>query len=621
MGRRIFFALLWLSLGLWAETINFYHTTITIHPSGALHIEEQIDYDFGDHARHGIFRDIPLRVKIDPYAPEVPVGLEHFSVLSDGKPVPFHRSTIHSDTGGEIVRFRIGDPSRTLTGSHTYTLRYDVARGVYPSSMAGMEAIRWNAVGAGSLVSTRHAVADLILPPVLSRDHVRIRAYTGTYGSQESRAVFHWIDPHHVRFDVRDLVPHEALTVEANYPRGLLGQRADALKGSFFDRLLAGRWHWGALAAFLLWLWQYAKGFGAENRAGPVAPQYYPPEGLSLLQSGLILDKFADKKDLGAAILELGNLGFVEIHKATSGSEPIILRTPKPVDERLTEDQRFLLEEILGKYGRSYIVKSGDPRRAEEINAQLDRVNTLLYDWSVASGRMRANPRRTRTRFLKTAGAAGLVLTILALIGTYRLNGIEPIIITIMATLFIGIGISILIRSLRRKAYSSVFFAVLWLGISGLSFSELLLGSGRLLLHSPIVVLPLLVGAIAFFYRRISIFTRKGLEDYRYLLGYREFMKRVEQDRIRRFLQKDPHYLDRGLPYAVLFGLNRHWLNFYKTLGVAQPGWYYGDVDSLNDFSQDIASQSTPPASESGGFSGGGGFAGGGGGGGGVGSW
>ena len=379
MLLRTLIALLWLSATLWGEVISDYHTTITVRPSGALHIEEVIDYDFGTHARHGIFRDIPLSVKTARYAPELPVGLEHFSVLADGKPVPFHRSTVHSDTGGEMARFRIGDPSRTLTGSHTYTLRYDVARGVYPSSMAGMEAIRWNAVGAGSLVSTRHAVADLILPPALDQDTVRIRAYTGTYGSQGSRADFHWIDPHHVRFEARDLAPHEALTVEANYPKGLLGQRADGLKSSFFDRLLA-HWHWGALAGFLLWLWQYAKGFGAEDRAGPVAPQYYPPKNLSLLQSGLILDKFADKKDFAAAILELGNLGFVEIHKATAGSDPIILRTQKPIDESLTEDQRYLLEEILGKDGRSYTIKSRDPQRAEEINAQLDRVNALLYD-------------------------------------------------------------------------------------------------------------------------------------------------------------------------------------------------------------------------------------------------
>ncbi len=170
-----------------------------------------------------------------------------------------------------------------------------------------MEAIRWNAVGSGSSVPTEHAVADLILPPDLSRDVVRINVYTGTYGSTDSRADYRWIDDHHVQFEVRDLAPHEALTVEANYPEGLLGQRADVLKASATDRLL-GRWHWGALVAFFLWLWYYAKRFGAEDRAGSVAPQYYPPKGLSLLESGLILDKFADKEDFSAAILELGTL-------------------------------------------------------------------------------------------------------------------------------------------------------------------------------------------------------------------------------------------------------------------------------------------------------------------------
>ncbi len=314
MIRLIVSWVLLLTLSASAESIRAYHTTITVHPSGSLHVEEAIAYDFGSLQRHGIYRDIPLTVRVSPYAPEVPIGLTHFSVQLKGKPVPFQCSTIDSQTGGEMVRYRIGDPAKTITGLHTYTLTYDAQRGVYPSSLSGMEAIRWNAVGAGSDVPTKHAVADLILPPALSRDVVRIKVYTGTYGSTDTRADYRWIDDHHVRFEAHDLSPHEALTVEANYPRGLLGQRADALKASTTDQLL-GRWHWGALIIFFLWLWHYAKRFGAEDRAGSVAPQYYPPKGLSLLESGLVLDTFADKKDFSAAILELGHWA---ISKCTS---------------------------------------------------------------------------------------------------------------------------------------------------------------------------------------------------------------------------------------------------------------------------------------------------------------
>ncbi len=121
MVRLIVSWILLLTLSASAESIREYHTTITVHPSGALHVEELIAYDFGSLQRHGIFRDIPLTVKVSPYAPKVPIGLDNFTVQLSGKSVPFQRSTIDSQTGGEMVRYRIGDPAKTITGLHTYT--------------------------------------------------------------------------------------------------------------------------------------------------------------------------------------------------------------------------------------------------------------------------------------------------------------------------------------------------------------------------------------------------------------------------------------------------------------------------------------------------------------------
>jgi len=82
----------------------------------------------------------------------------------------------------------------------------------------------------------------------------------------------------------------------------------------------------------------------------------------------------------------------------------------------------------------------------------------------------------------------------------------------------------------------------------------------------------------------------------------------------------DPLYLDKALPFAMLFGISKHWLKLYEELNVSYPYWYHGYPYGLGDFSDSMQSASTPPSS-SGGVSGGGGFSGGGGGGGGGGSW
>ena len=44
-----------------------------------------------------------------------------------------------------------------------------------------------------------------------------------------------------------------------------------------------------------------------------IAVQYEPPKDLSLLQSGLILDRFTDNEDFAPAVLELAQQGYLEI--------------------------------------------------------------------------------------------------------------------------------------------------------------------------------------------------------------------------------------------------------------------------------------------------------------------
>ena len=47
------------------ERITAYDVDIRVEPSGDLLITEIIDYDFASNSRHGIFRDIPVRLDYD----------------------------------------------------------------------------------------------------------------------------------------------------------------------------------------------------------------------------------------------------------------------------------------------------------------------------------------------------------------------------------------------------------------------------------------------------------------------------------------------------------------------------------------------------------------------------
>jgi uncharacterized membrane protein len=130
--------------------------------------------------------------------------------------------------------------------------------------------------------------------------------------------------------------------------------------------------------------------------------------------------------------------------------------------------------------------------------------------------------------------------------------------------------------------------------------------------------------------------TQKGTALYQKLLGFKEFIKSVEKDRLQEFLKQDENYFDKVLPYAIVFDMADRWKDKLKGLDVPPPKWYSGYYGSsgfntalfMNSLDHSMTAMtnsfySSPHSSGSSGssFGGGGGFSGGGFGGGGGSSW
>ena len=109
---------------------------------GSARVVEAIDYDFGSTARHGIFRDVPgLR-------PDAPVEVSSATAPDD------------VELGGSSLqtRIRIGDPARTVTGRHRYTVRYPL-EGVAPGGR-----LAWDAVGTSWPVEVASVEVHVVAP-------------------------------------------------------------------------------------------------------------------------------------------------------------------------------------------------------------------------------------------------------------------------------------------------------------------------------------------------------------------------------------------------------------------------------------------------------------------------
>ena len=102
-----------------------------------------------------------------------------------------------------------------------------------------------------------------------------------------------------------------------------------------------------------------------------MAPQYYPPKNLSLLQSALLIDKFADKKDFSAAVLELASKGYLEIYNNANSAESPYVKLLKKSDDSLKDDQRYIMDELLFKNGEKYEFDKPDAKKASEVTKPL----------------------------------------------------------------------------------------------------------------------------------------------------------------------------------------------------------------------------------------------------------
>ena len=125
--------------------------------------------------------------------------------------------------------------------------------------------------------------------------------------------------------------------------------------------------------------------------------------------------------------------------------------------------------------------------------------------------------------------------------------------------------------------------------------------------------------------------TQKGRRACDDILGFREFVKRVDQDRLERTGGKTADRFEKILPYAVVLGVADRWATVFADIYLQPPSWYhsnrYASGFRAQDFVSDVGSSlssiggtlTSQPGSGSSGFSGG--SSGGGGGGGGGGSW
>ena len=426
----------------------------------------------------------------------------------------------------------------------------------------------WNVTGNDWPVPIDHASATVSFPEN-SAGSLRVQAFTGVYGSSERNATAE-LDGAVANFATNAPLPMRGgLTIDVYIPQGIL-KEPNAITKFFW--LVGGNpvlfLPLVTLAAmFALWWWK-----GRDPDAGvSVAPMYEPPPGISPAEAGTLLDDSIHPRDITSTMVDLAVRGYIKIEET---AEKVLLFTHK-----------------------DYIFHLLKPR--EKWGADLVPHERVMLENVFAGG------QETRLSDLKN-----------------RFYTAVPIIREDIMSALKNKGIYLLDPE-SANGYSVIAAVVILIPFAVFQY----LGWANFLNSIPLLVVCLLVsGVIWFLFARVmTAKTIKGARTRIEVLGFQEFMNRVDGERLKLM---PPTTFEKFLPYAMALGVEHHWAQAFAGIVKDPPQWYVGPggyVGGFNPifFSSSMHSMATdmhqvfvsaPRASSSGSGFGSGGFGGGGGG-------
>ena len=136
----------------------------------------------------------------------------------------------------------------------------------------------------------------------------------------------------------------------------------------------------------------------------------------------------------------------------------------------------------------------------------------------------------------------------------------------------------------------------------------------------------LVLGTLVCMFFAVIAIAKKG--DYTRLLGrilgFKDFIRTAELDKINELIEEDPEYFYHIIPYAYVFGLTNKWIKKFEDIPIITPKWvrmrsgtfdsfdYYMMGRMMNDCSRSVSSHIVIPEAPHSSGSGGGGWSGGG---------
>ncbi|MEA1871745.1 MAG: DUF2207 domain-containing protein, partial [Candidatus Bipolaricaulota bacterium] len=337
-------------LALASLRITDFAAQIRLDKEGTLHVEERLDVTFYS-PHHGIERWIPVSYR-RPTGENITIDLNAISATQDGGEIPY--TTRRS---GRNMLVRIGDPNRTITGTHTYTITYTVDRALLFHD--DYIQLYWNITGNDWPIPIDRASATVTLPNTVNPSDVATTSYIGYYGNNTRRKEATVDDLGRFVFTAGLLLPQEGLTIDVSIPRDQAGIAAPTTLQLTLWFLSANKYAalpiLTLIVMFLVWL-----KVGKDPLKGTIAPRFEPPRRMHPGEAGVLIDDRADLRDISAMVIGLAVKGYLAI-------------------KELADDEEGVTDKIKSFFGRSAPLDYEFIKK-KEADTDLSKVEKTLFE-------------------------------------------------------------------------------------------------------------------------------------------------------------------------------------------------------------------------------------------------
>ena len=388
------------------EHIKSFKSDILINKDGRINVKETIVYDFGQLQKHGIYRDVPF-IRTNQDGKKYKLEFNNFSVQDEnGKGYRFTTSSIDE----KIIRLKIGDPDRLISGIYNYIITYTVEGAL--TYFSDHDELYWNITGNEWTVPIVQASALIRLPEVLESCNVKLACYTGYVGDNLTLCNKDYELGQIKISNQENLSSSQGLTIVVGFPKNIVAVLEAKEFVSFWDTwmgtvvvlllaLLGLFWYVG-LPFYIIYKW-FKYGRDPKSTIGVTTAWFDPPkthDGKRFLtpgEVGTLGDETVDMKDISATIVDLARRGYLMIDERKKGDYYLVKK--KNIDNSLLKYEKSIITEFFGSKKEIRI-------KDQELSTEVAQIKNEMYEQVVEDKLFDKNPQTTRTKYYVLAGIA-----------------------------------------------------------------------------------------------------------------------------------------------------------------------------------------------------------------------